>query len=122
MSKIPMGVLGATGAVGQRLVRLMNGHPWFEIAAIAGSERTTGKRYGDTLRPVPAGTGPVAEEVLDMKLSASEPRAFAECRVVFSALPAEAARDLEPEMARAGLGVISNASSHRMGQDVPLIV
>src|ERR671936_2578998 len=114
MSKIAVGVLGATGAVGQRLVRMMNGHPWFEIAAIAGSERTTGKRYGDTLRPVPAGVGEVAGEVLDMKLSPSEARSFAACRVVFSALPADAARELEPEMARAGLGVISNASAHRM--------
>src|SRR5438067_3948276 len=122
MSKTAVGVLGATGAVGQRLVRLMNEHPWFEIAAVAGSERTTGKRYGDTLRPVPEGVGAVAAEVMDMKLSPSEARSFAECRVVFSALPAEAARELEPEMARAGLGVISNASAHRIGQDVPLIV
>src|SRR5919202_414796 len=122
MSKIAVGVLGATGAVGQRLVRLMNEHPWFEIAAIAGSERTTGKRYGDTLRPVPEGVGEVADAVMDMKLSPSEARSFRECRVVFSALPADAARELEPEMARAGLGVISNASAHRMGLDVPLIV
>src|SRR4051794_1813189 len=122
MSKIPVGVLGATGAVGQRLVRMMNGHPWFEIAAIAGSERTTGKRYADTLRPVAGEVSPVANEVLEMKLSPPEARSFAECRLVFSALPADAARELEPAMAGGGLGVISNASAHRMWEDVPLIV
>src|SRR5438132_7321314 len=102
MSKIKVGVLGATGAVGQRLVRLLDGHPWFEVAAMAGSERTAGKVYGDTLRPAPA-DDPLGDTLLGMKLSPSEPASFSECKVLFSALPADTARDLEPQMARAGL-------------------
>ena len=122
MSKVKVGVVGATGAVGQRLVRLMHEHPWFEITAMSGSERTTGKVYGDTLRPAPETSGRVSERLLGMKLVPSEPSAFEECKLIFSALPAEVARDLEPRMAQAGLGVISNASSHRMAPDVPLII
>src|SRR5437667_6913134 len=108
MSKTKVGVLGATGAVGQRLVRLLNGHPWCEVAAMAGSERTTGKLFSETLRPAPAIVGAVSDDLLNMRLSPSEPASFSECKIVFSALPADAARDLEPELARAGLGVVSN--------------
>jgi aspartate-semialdehyde dehydrogenase len=121
MSKLKVGVLGATGAVGQRIVRLLDGHPWFEVGAMAGSDRTTGKTFGETLRPVP-GDGALSETLLDARLSPSHPSSFSDCRIVFSALPAEAARDIEPELARAGLGVVSNASAYRMGADVPLIV
>lgn len=122
MNKIPVGVVGATGAVGQRLVRLLNGHPWFEIAAMAGSERTCGKRYGDTLRPAPASAGTVADDVLEMRLAPSEAASFANCAIVFSALPADAAREIEPELARQGVAVVSNASAHRMEADVPLVI
>jgi aspartate-semialdehyde dehydrogenase len=121
MSKIPAGILGATGAVGQRIARLLHDHPWFEIAAMAGSERTTGKVYSETLRATPS-TAPLSETVLNMRLSPSDPASFDGCRLVFSALPAEAARDLEPALARAGIGVISNASAHRASEDVPLII
>ena len=121
MDKIDVGVLGATGAVGQRLVRMLDGHPWFRVAAMAGSARTTGKLYGDTLRPS-VGGGRLSDELLNARLLASSADSFSGCKVVFSALPAEAARELEPAMARAGLGVISNASAHRPLPDVPLIV
>ena len=84
--RVKVGVLGATGAVGQRLVRMLNGHPWFEVAAMAGSERTTGKLYGETLRPAPAIAGTVSDDLLGMRLSPSEPDCFSGCRVVFSAL------------------------------------
>src|SRR3954468_6446461 len=96
MGKIKVGVLGATGAVGQRLVRLLNDHPWFETEAMSGSERSAGKVYRDTIRPMPSAAGYPADHVLDMRLVASEPEAFSGCKVVFSALPAEVARDLEP--------------------------
>ena len=122
MSKIKVGVLGATGAVGQRLVRLLHDHPWFQIAAMAGSERTTGKQFSETVRPAPASYGIISDDVLNMKLLPSEPASFDECRVVFSALPADVARDFEPAMAQAGLAVISNASAYRMGADIPLVV
>jgi aspartate-semialdehyde dehydrogenase len=122
VDKTKVGVLGATGAVGQRLVRLLNGHPWFEVAAMAGSERTCGKLYSETLRPAPAIAGTVSDDLLNMRLSPSAAESFAGCDLVFSALPADAARDIEPDMARAGLGVVSNASTYRTLPDVPLIV
>ncbi len=122
VDKTKVGVLGATGAVGQRLIRMLNSHPWFEVAAMSGSERTTGKLYGETLRPASAIAGIVSDHLLNMRLRPSEPASFSDCKLVFSALPADVARDLEPAMARAGLGVVSNASSYRMEADVPLIV
>jgi aspartate-semialdehyde dehydrogenase len=121
MSKTNVGVIGATGAVGQQLVRMLDGHPWFEVAAMSGSERTTGKLYRDTLRPT-AGHAPLSDSLLDMRLSPSRPEAFSECQLVFSALPTEAAQQIEPELARAGIGVVSNASAFRADDDVPLIV
>lgn len=122
MSKLKVGVLGATGAVGQRLVGLLEGHPWFEVAVLAGSEQTTGKVYGEKLRPLPAGARRPAEELLGRRLSAPRPESFAGCAIVFSALPADAAREIEPRLAQAGLAVVSNASTYRMEADVPLIV
>ena len=122
MSKTKVGVLGASGAVGQRLVRMMRNHPWFDIEALGGSERNAGKRYGDTLRPAPASAGEVDPGLLDMRLVPSRAESFTGCRLVFSALPSEAALDLEPELARAGLTVVSNASAHRMAPDVPLLI
>lgn len=122
MGKTKVGVLGATGAVGQRLVRLLNGHPWFEIAAISGSERTAGKRYGDAIRSAPAIAGTVEDSVLEMQLRRPEAASFADCALVFSALPADAAREIEPQLAGQGQGVVSNASTYRMQEDVPLIV
>jgi aspartate-semialdehyde dehydrogenase len=121
MGKTKVGVIGATGAVGQQLVRMLDGHPWFEVAAMAGSARTTGKRYGDTLRPT-YGAPPLSERLSEMHLAPSRPESFSECRFVFSALPSEAAQELEPGLARAGLGVVSNASTYRADPDVPLIV
>lgn len=122
MDRTKVGVLGATGAVGQRLVRLLNGHPWFEIGAMAGSERTSGKRYGEVVRPAPAIAGTVENSVLDMLLRCPEPSSFEDCAIVFSALPSEAAREIEPRLAQQGIGVVSNASTYRMQEDVPLMV
>lgn len=121
-TKVAVGVLGATGAVGQRLVRLLNGHPWFEVVALAGSERTSGKRYGDVVRPAPISAGTVEGALLDAQLRCPEPASFSDCALVFSALPSEAAREIEPQLARNGIGVVSNASTYRMEDDVPLVV
>ncbi|MEP7358926.1 MAG: aspartate-semialdehyde dehydrogenase [Anaerolineales bacterium] len=118
MPKIKVAVLGATGAVGQRFVQLLEHHPWFEVAALTGSDRTVGQRYGDGCRwilpqPMPAG-------VRDLVVLPTEP-GF-EAALAFSALPAEIARDAEPALAAAGYGVCSNASAYRMAEDVPLII
>ncbi len=118
MRRISVGVLGATGTVGQRFVELLDGHPWFELSAVVGSERTRGQRYGDAVRwhlgaDVPA-------YARDMELLPSEPGL--PCEVLFSALPSEQAGELEPPLAAEGYKVFSNASNYRMAPDVPLMV
>jgi len=117
-AKIPVGVLGATGSVGQRFVSLLAAHPWFEIAVLTASERSAGKRYADA---VSWGL----DQPLDSRLGALtiEPtRPGLPCQLLFSALDAEVAGLLETELARAGHVVVSNARNHRMDNDVPLIV
>ena len=118
MSKIKVAILGATGAVGQRFVQLLAGHPWFEVTALTGSARTVGQRYGDGCRwilPVP-----MPAYARDMLVVPTEP-GF-EAALAFSALPADSAREAEPALAAAGYAVCSNASAYRMAPDVPLIV
>jgi aspartate-semialdehyde dehydrogenase len=116
--KIPIGILGATGAVGQRFLSRLAGHPDFAIAALAASEKSAGRRYADAAdwrlaEPPPPGLAGTV-------LRRAEPDL--PCRIVFSALDAAAARELEPRFARAGYLVFSNASAHRMEEDVPLLV
>jgi aspartate-semialdehyde dehydrogenase len=116
--KIPIGILGATGAVGQRFLSRLAGHPDFEVAALAASERSAGRRYGDVsswrlAEPPPPG-------LADTILRPAEPDL--PCRIVFSALDADSAREIEPRFAKAGYLVFSNASAHRMDEDVPLLV
>jgi len=118
MARIPVAVLGATGAVGQRFVQLLAAHSQFEITAVAASERNAGRRYADACRWVIPGDPP--SSVSEMIVSPLEPPLPA--RIVFSALPASVAREIEPHFARAGYAVCSNASAFRNEPDVPLIV
>lgn len=116
--KIPVGLLGATGTVGQRFVQRLANHPWFEIVAVAASERSAGRPYAEAARwRLPS---PIPEAVADMRVSAMTDEL--PCRIVFSALDAGLARDVEPECARRGMVVFSNASAHRMDEDVPLLI
>ena len=117
-NKIPVGVLGATGAVGQRFVQMLQGHPWFEITELCASGRSTGKRYADACHWILRGDMP--EHLRDVVLTEGKPGI--NCRLVFSALPTEAATEVESEMAAAGYIVCSNASSHRYDEDVPLLI
>ncbi|HKZ99142.1 MAG TPA: aspartate-semialdehyde dehydrogenase [Thermoplasmata archaeon] len=121
MSKIPVAVLGATGNIGQRFVSLLQDHPDFDLAVLCSSERKVGGRLADSWRLEDVPLGP---DVAGMKLAPLETKALRKAGVVaaFSALPAEIARGLETEAARAGLRIFSNASSHRMEPDVPLLV
>lgn len=116
--QIPVAVLGATGAVGQRFVQLLVDHPWFEIAALAASERSAGRRYADVCNWVIPGDPPPA--VGELVVSSLEPTVPA--RIIFSALPAAVAREVEPLFAQAGYIVCSNASAFRYEPDVPLII
>jgi aspartate-semialdehyde dehydrogenase len=116
--KLPVAVLGATGAVGQRFVQLLADHPWFEIAALAASERSVGQPYAEACNWVISGDPPPA--VGQMIVSPLEPTLPA--RLVFSALPSSVAREVEPVFAQAGYAVCSNASAYRCEPDVPLLI
>ncbi len=118
MSKIKVAVLGATGAVGQRFVQLLDKHPWFEVTALTGSDRTVGQIYGDACRWVL--NEPMPDYVRSMRVVPTEPGLDA--AITFSALPSDQAKAIEPAFARAGHGVCSNASSYRMELDVPLLI
>jgi len=117
---INVGVLGATGAVGQRFVEQLADHPWFNLSTLAASERSAGKPYGNVVNwrletPFP-------EKIAKTKVTPISPKAMKDVDLVFSALPAEIALDVENEFADAGIAVCSNASSHRMEPNVPLVV
>ncbi|MDP9375800.1 MAG: aspartate-semialdehyde dehydrogenase, partial [Chloroflexota bacterium] len=116
--RIPVGVLAATGAVGQRFVQLLAGHPWFELREVTGSARTAGRPYGEVAGWRLPG-GPPEEAA---NLTVRGPDEELTSRILFSALPAEVAGEIEARLAAAGHAVFSNARSHRLDPDVPLIV
>lgn len=118
MATIPVAVLGATGAVGQRFIQLLEGHPLFEVVALTGSERSAGKKYREVCRwvldtPMPAAVADLTVLDADADLPA---------QLVFSALPSNVAGPIEQRLAAAGHIVCSNASNHRMEPDVPLVI
>jgi aspartate-semialdehyde dehydrogenase len=116
--RIPVSVLGATGSVGQRFICLLARHPWFEIAALTASPRSTGKSYGQAVRWVQS--QPLPREIAAMPVVENEPST--RIPIAFSALDASVAGEVEANFARAGSLVVSNASAHRMDPDVPLVV
>lgn len=118
--KVPVAILGATGSVGQRFIQLLSGHPWFEIRALTASGNSAGKRYADAAPWMQ--TTPIPRPVQDMVVRSTEPSSAKGCRLVFSALGSKVAGPVEPAFAKAGFLVATNASSHRMDPDVPLLV
>src|SRR6266478_7318944 len=120
-TRIPVAVLGATGMVGQRFIELLQGHPWFELVALAASEKHGGRSYAQvTPWRLPGSEMPTVAAALPVM--ACRPEALPAAKIVFSALPAEIAGDIEADFARAGVAVFSNAKNYRMAADVPLIV
>src|SRR5579859_6697621 len=116
--KFRAGVLGATGMVGQRFVHMLANHPWFELADLAASERSSGRKYADVVKwhldtPIP-------EAARDMVVKDLAPNL--DCDFVFSALDSSVAGGAEEEFARAGYPVLSNSKNHRMDPDVPLLI
>ncbi len=116
--KTPVAVLGATGTVGQKFVRLLADHPWFELVAVAASSNSAGRQYRDVVRwrepselPAMAGQLPVRECTPPLPGT-----------IVFSALDAEAAGPIEQAFARTGVFVVTNTRTHRMEPDVPLLI
>jgi len=120
-SRIPVAVLGATGMVGQRFIELLQGHPWFELVAVAASDQHGGRAYGEATRwRLPGSEMPPA--VAALPVVACRPEALPGVKIVFSALPGEVAGEIELAFARAGVAVFSNAKNHRMDTDVPLLI
>jgi aspartate-semialdehyde dehydrogenase len=119
MAKIKAGVLGATGAVGQRFIEGLKEHPWFELTSLAASERSAGKKYNEAARWRLESELP--SDIAEMTVVNVDPREV-DADIVFSALPADEAKTAEPAFAAAGCAVASNTSSYRMVADVPLLI
>lgn len=118
MNELKVGVLGATGAVGQRFVQLLHNHPWFRVSALAASERSAGKPYREAVTwrldtPIPG-------FAQDLQVSRCEPGL--DCDLVFSGLDSSVAGPIEAAFAAADYAVVSNSKNHRMDDDVPLLV
>src|SRR6202041_3671822 len=116
--KIPVGILGATGIVGQRFIQMLEHHPWFEVSWLAASDRSEGRPYAEAARwrlktAIPA-------NVAAMTVSPAQPEGAP--KIIFAALDASIARELEPQFADAGCAVVSNSSALRMQSDVPLVI
>ena len=116
--KFRVGILGATGMVGQRFIQLLADHPQFEVSAVAASDRSQGKAYGDACSW--RLTGEMPSSVRSMPVQAPAPPL--DCDLVFSSLPGDIARETEGSFAAAGYPVISNSSAYRMDADVPLLI
>lgn len=118
-NKIPVAILGATGLVGQRFITLLHNHPWFEIAELAASDNSVGKKYGDAAKwQLPF---EIPESLAEMTVLPCDPERV-QAPLVFSALPTDIAGELEVAFAKRGAIVSSNASPHRMDADVPLVI
>lgn len=126
MQKLPVGVIGATGMVGQNFIRLLEQHPWFEVAYVAASPRSAGKTYAEAVagRWVMDTEIPAAVKTLIVGDAANVEQAKGKCQLVFSAvdLDKQAIRDLEELYARNDLPVVSNNSAHRSTDDVPMMI
>jgi aspartate-semialdehyde dehydrogenase len=116
--KFRVGILGATGTVGQRFIELLEGHPQFEVTALAASDRSQGKPYAEACAWRLASELPARVAALVV----SSPTPPLDCDLIFSSLPGEMAREAEDAFARAGYPVISNSSAFRMDEDVPLLI
>jgi aspartate-semialdehyde dehydrogenase len=117
-NKYPIGILGATGMVGQRYIQLLENHPWFEITWLAASDRSSGKSYGEAAKwrldtPLP-------ERIAKMSVAPAEPEGAP--KIIFASVDAAIAREMEPKFAAAGCAVISNSSAFRMAPNVPLVI
>src|SRR5688572_3618433 len=118
MKKLRVGILAATGTVGQRMVRLLANHPWFEVSAVAASDNSAGKSFAQAARWMHETAIP--DSVARLTVQACAPGL--DCDFALSGLPSSVADQVELQLAQSGLPVISNAGSHRMKADVPLLI
>jgi aspartate-semialdehyde dehydrogenase len=119
VNKRKVAVLGATGMMGQKFVQLLAHHPWFEVSAVAASDKNVGRTYATSIGARKEANLP--DELGGLVLTEPKPQALDDPDLAFSALPAEVAGPVEEDFARAGMPVFSNASSHRMDTYVPLL-
>jgi aspartate-semialdehyde dehydrogenase len=117
-TKLSVGILGATGIVGQRFIQLLEHHPWFEVSWLAASDRSEGRSYAEAARWRLKTAIP--ERVAQMTVSPAKPEGAP--KIIFAALDASIAKEMEPEFAAAGCAVVSNSSALRMQSDVPLVI
>ena len=116
--KIKVGILGATGSVGQKFIQLLENHSWFEISEIAASKRSAGKMYKDAVNWFMQ--TPIPDKISTMTVRECLPNL--DCQIVFSGLDASVAGEIEADFAKAGYAVISNSKNHRFDTDVPLMI
>ena len=117
-NKLSVGILGATGIVGQRFIQMLEHHPWFEVSWLAASDRSEGRPYAEAARWRLKTAIPV--NIAAMTVSPAKPEGAP--KIIFAALDSAIARDLEPRFAAAGCAVVSNSSALRMQADVPLVI
>lgn len=119
MREIRAGLLGATGAVGQRYINMLSKHPYIRLEVLMGGE-SAGKKYGEAVDWLFAEQIP--ERFVSQIVREAKPESAKDCDVVFSALPSEVAKQVEPKFAESGFSIVSEASAHRMEADVPLMI
>src|ERR1051326_6603410 len=117
-TRIEVGILGATGMVGQHFIKFLQGHPWFDLVWLGASDRSAGKRYAEAMTWHLAGGTPAG--VADLKVEESKPGNAP--RLLFSAMDASVATEIERAFAQAGHVIVSNSRNHRMDADVPLLI
>lgn len=116
--KVRVGILGATGAVGQKFVELLADHPWFELTALAASEKSQGKPYSQAVNWILS--SPLPQKAAELEVLPCKPNL--PCAIVFSGLDSSVAGEIEKDFAENGYMVVSNASNYRMAKDVPLLI
>lgn len=119
MNKIPVAILGATGLVGQKFIELLQNHPLFEISELVASEKSAGKRFAEACSQI--ALPHISSEISNMVIKPANSKEI-NSKLVFSALPAEIARNIEEDFARAGKIVVSKAKAFRMDEDIPLLI
>ncbi len=120
MHSLNVGILGATGAVGQKFIRLLDHHPWFTITVLGASERSAGKPYQEAAHWIEPTEMP--SDVRDIEVTECDPAHFKNVDFVFSGLDSSVATEIERSFAEAGIPVISNAKNYRMDESVPLLI
>ncbi len=120
-NKLEVGILGATGMVGQHFIRFLEGHPWFDLTWLGASERSSGKLYRNAAKWNLSGNAPA--HISESRVEPAAPNSTGRIpKLLFSAMDANVAGEIEQAFSRAGHIVVSNSKNHRMDSDVPLLV